>query len=969
MSEQDQEKEAKDLPDRKRGTPGQEGWIEVSAAAEHNLKRIDPAIPRGSLTVITGLSGSGKSSLAFDTLYAEGQRRYIETFSSYVRSFLGGMERPEVDSIQGLSPVIAIEQKTVSKDPRSTVGTVTEVQDLLRLLYARVGTAYSYRSGEQMVRYTEEQVLDLVLDEFEGRKAIILAPLIKGRKGHYRELFERIMKQGFLRARVDGDIVDLSEGLRLDRYKIHDIELVVDRVSVKEKDRERIAASCKTAMKHGKGTMMVMDHEEGTVRHFSKTLMCPSTGMAYPDPEPNLFSFNSPYGACKRCGGLGVVEGLDREKLIPDPRKGIAEGGIEPLGKPGREWIAKQLEALLRKYDRDLHDPIGEYPEALLQKVLEGTQEELNIDTGVGVQKTSLSFEGVMRYLERNIKDGTSKKARKKRAAYTRWDVCPTCNGDRLCTEALHFRIDGVNIADLGKLSLEALKDRLERMEEGLQGDRALIAGEVLREIRQRLNFLLNVGLYYLTLDRPAKTLSGGEAQRIRLGTQIGSKLTGVLYILDEPSIGLHQRDNDRLIASLKELRDLGNTVVVVEHDRDTIMSADHVIDMGPGAGEKGGYVVAEGLPASITEQGTLTGEYLERKREIPVPEKRREGNGASLIVRGAEGHNLKSIDVEFPLGKFITVTGVSGSGKSSLIEGTVHPYLSDQLHLARKEYLPCRTIEGVGELDKVIAIDQAPIGRTPRSNAATYTGVFSDIRRFFAETPEARIRAYKPGRFSFNVKGGRCETCKGGGVRSIEMNFLPDVHVTCETCKGRRYDRETLEVRYKGRSISDVLDMTIQQASEFFKDIPSISVKLQTLNEVGLGYLQLGQPSTDLSGGEAQRVKLATELARKSTGNTFYILDEPTTGLHFEDIRMLIEVLDLLVDQGNSVIVIEHDPDMIKVADHIIDMGPEGGSEGGWIVGTGTPEELSSSGEGHTAPYLKEELQASRTKSQNHDA
>lgn len=933
--------------------------IRISAASEHNLKQIDLQIPRYSFTVITGLSGSGKSSLAFDTLYAEGQRRYIETFSSYVRSFLGGMERPEVDSIQGLSPVIAIEQKTISKNPRSTVGTVTEVQDLLRLLYARAGTAYSYRTGEEMIRYTEEQVVDLVLREFEGKKAAVLAPLIKGRKGHYRELFERIMKQGFLRARVDGEIVDLTEGMRLDRYKMHDIELVVDRVAVKEKDRERLAASCKTAMQHGKGTMMLLDHDEGSVRHFSKTLMCPSTGIAYPDPEPNLFSFNSPYGACKTCGGLGKVEVLDRERLVPDPKKSIAEGGIEPLGKPGNEWIGKQLAALLQKYEQSMDTPIGELPDELFHKLIEGTREELNIDTGVGVHKNVLRFEGVMRYLERNLKEGSSKKSRKQQEAYTRWATCSNCEGDRLCQEALHFRIDGVNIGELGKMSLEELKLRLERMGEHLEGDRARIGGEILREIQQRLGFLLDVGLYYLTLDRPAKTLSGGEAQRIRLGTQIGSKLTGVLYILDEPSIGLHQRDNCRLINSLKNLRDLGNTVIVVEHDRDTILSADHVIDMGPGAGEKGGYVVADGTPNEVTEEGTLTGQYLQRTREIPVPGKRREGNGGSLIVREAEGHNLQQIDVAFPLAKFITLTGVSGSGKSSLVDGTVHPYLSNELHRAQRTYLPCRTIEGVDALDKVIDIDQAPIGRTPRSNPATYTGVFSDIRRFFAETPEAKIRGYKPGRFSFNVKGGRCETCKGGGVRTIEMNFLPNVHVTCETCRGRRYDRETLEVRYKGSSISDVLDMTIQQASEFFQDIPSIHTKLKTLNEVGLGYLQLGQASTNLSGGEAQRVKLATELARKSTGNTFYILDEPTTGLHFEDIRMLIEVLDRLVDQGNTVLVIEHDPDVIKVADHIIDMGPEGGAEGGRIVATGTPEALAKDRDGYTGTYLEEELLA----------
>ncbi len=938
--------------------------IRISAAAEHNLKWIDLRIPRYTLTVVTGLSGSGKSSLAFDTLYAEGQRRYIETFSSYVRSFLGGMERPEVDSIQGLSPVIAIEQKTISKNPRSTVGTVTEVQDLLRLLYARIGTAYSYRTGEEMVRYTEEQVVDLVLREFEGKKAIILAPLIKGRKGHYRELFEQIMKQGFLRARVDGEIVDLHEGMRLDRYKMHDIELVVDRVSVKEKDRERLAASCSTAMKQGKGAMMLLDHEEGTVRHFSKTLMCPSTGIAYPDPEPNLFSFNSPYGACKTCGGLGTVEVLDRESLVPDPGKSIEAGGVQPLGKPGNAWIGKQLAALLQKYGYKLGTAIGELPEDLFQKIMEGTQEELHIDTGVGVQKTVLSFEGVMRYLERNLKGEGGKKARKERDAYTRKEVCPSCEGGRLCHEALHFRIDGVNIAELGKLSLEELKERLEQMEGTLEGDRARIGGEILREIQQRLGFLLDVGLYYLTLDRPAKTLSGGEAQRIRLGTQIGSKLTGVLYILDEPSIGLHQRDNWRLINSLKELRDLGNTVIVVEHDRDTILSADHVIDMGPGAGEKGGYVVAAGTPEEVTEKETLTGQYLKRIREIPVPKERRKGNGSSITIRNAEGHNLKGIDVTFPLGKFITVTGVSGSGKSSLIEGILHPYLSNELHRGQKSHLACRTVEGVHQLDKVIDIDQAPIGRTPRSNPATYTGLFSDIRRFFSETPEAKIRGYKPGRFSFNVKGGRCETCKGGGVRTIEMNFLPDVHVTCETCRGRRYDRETLEVRYKGRSISDVLDMTIQQAGEFFQDIPSIYSKLNTLNEVGLGYLQLGQPSTNLSGGEAQRVKLATELARKSTGNTFYILDEPTTGLHFEDIRMLIEVLDRLVEQGNTVLVIEHDPDVIKVADHVIDMGPEGGADGGRIVASGTPEQVSNDRNGYTGAYLEEELTAQKVNS-----
>lgn len=939
--------------------PNGSGWIDISAASEHNLKGVDLRIPRRSLTVVTGLSGSGKSSLAFDTLYAEGQRRYIETFSSYVRSFLGGMERPKVDSIQGLSPVIAIEQKTISKNPRSTVGTVTEVQDLLRLLYARTGTAYSYKTGEEMVRYSEEQVVDLIQEEFEGRKLVILAPLVKGRKGHYRELFDRIVKQGFLRARVDGEIVDLAEGMRLDRYKMHDIELVVDRVAVKKNGRERLAASCSTAMRQGKGVMMVLDHEDGTLRHFSKTLMCPSTGIAYPDPEPNLFSFNSPYGMCKECDGLGTVEELDRERIVPDPSKSIAEGGISPLGKPGEQWIGKQMDALLRKYGYDRYKPLGELPDELFQKLLEGTREELKIDTGVGVNKVAMNFEGVIRYLERKVEGGNSKKGKKKWKEFTRKVPCPECNGDRLCKEALHFRIDGVNIAELGHLSLEELKERLNGVEDRLVGDKALIGRDILREIRQRLDFLLNVGLYYLTLDRPAKTLSGGEAQRIRLGTQIGSKLTGVLYILDEPSIGLHQRDNQRLIASLKELRDLGNTVIVVEHDRDTILSADHVIDLGPGAGEKGGYVVGEGTPETIAEQGTLTGDYLRRRRDIPVPKERRPGNGKSLTVREASGNNLKGIDVELPLGKFITLTGVSGSGKSTLVDGTLHPYLSNRLHRAKQEYLPCRSVDGVENLDKVIAIDQAPIGRTPRSNPATYTGVFGEIRRFFAETPEAKIRGYKPGRFSFNVKGGRCETCKGGGVRTIEMNFLPDVHITCETCRGRRYERETLEVRYKGRSISDVLDMTIEQASEFFKEIPSIYAKLNTLNEVGLGYLQLGQASTDLSGGEAQRVKLATELARKSTGNTLYILDEPTTGLHFEDIRMLIEVLDRLVDQGNTVLVIEHNPDIIKVADHIIDMGPEGGKDGGWVVASGTPEELAQEKKGYTGAYLEEELRA----------
>lgn len=939
--------------------------IEVIGAGEHNLKDVNVRIPRGSLTVITGLSGSGKSSLAFDTLHAEGQRRYIETFSSYVRSFLGGMERPRVDSIQGLSPVIAIEQRTISKNPRSTVGTVTEVQDLLRLLYARVGTAYSYETGEKMVRYSEEKVVDLIQESYEGKRVLILAPLVKGRKGHYRELFERLLKQGFLRARVDGEVVELHEGMRLDRYKMHDIELVVDRVRVKANGRERSASSCKTAMRHGKGSMMVLDYEEGEVRHFSKTLMCPTSGIAYPDPEPNLFSFNSPYGACRECGGLGTVETVDRESLIPDPGKSISQGGIAPLGKLDNEWIGKQIGALLRKYGSTLETPIVKLPDELLDKVLEGTREELHIDTGVGVNKVAMNFEGVVRYLERKLGE-SSKKGRKKKVYFTKRTPCPECAGDRLCREALHFRIDGTNIAQLGQLSLQRLEERLKDMESSLEGERALIGREIFREIRQRLGFLLDVGLYYLTLDRPARTLSGGEAQRIRLGTQIGSKLTGVLYILDEPSIGLHQRDNHRLIEALKALRDLGNTVVVVEHDRDTILSADHVIDMGPGAGELGGHVVAEGDPEDIAKANTLTGAYLAGRKEIPVPSERRKGNGKSLTVREARGHNLQSIDVSFPLGKFITVTGVSGSGKSTLIEETLHPWLSHYLHRADPKGGPCDGIDGVEHIDKVIGIDQAPIGRTPRSNPATYTGVFSEIRSFFAHTPEARIRGYQPGRFSFNVKGGRCETCKGAGVRTIEMNFLPDVHVRCESCRGRRYDRETLEVRYKGCSISDVLDMTIREASEFFRDLPSVFKKLNTLNEVGLGYLQLGQASTKLSGGEAQRVKLASELARTSTGKTLYILDEPTTGLHFEDVRILIEVLDRLTGQGNTVIVIEHDPDIIKVSDHVIDLGPEGGEEGGRLVASGTPEELVRKREGHTAKYLAEELQGIKQASES---
>jgi len=933
--------------------------LEVLGARVHNLKDIDLQIPRDKLVVITGLSGSGKSSLAFDTIYAEGQRRYMETLSSYARQFIGHMERPDVDKINGLSPVISIEQKSVNRNPRSTVGTITEVYDFLRLLYARVAEAYSYNTGERMVQYSEKQIGNLIIEEFKDRQVSVLAPLVKGRKGHYRELFDQVRQQGFLKVRVDGEIREIAFGLQLDRYKVHDIEVVIDRLTVSRKDLARINRTIQEAMKQGRGTLMVLDEESEKIRHFSKKLMCPTTGISYNEPEPNTFSFNSPYGACPVCNGLGTVNEVDLNKVMPDKSLSIRRGGIKPLGEFKNNWVFKQLEAIGMKYGFDLNTPINEIPDEAIHVILNGTNETVQIKKEyLGITSSySLTFEGVINYIINYSHDNASRSSKRWANAFMNYRVCPGCHGARLNKESLYFKIDGRNISELSSMSLNHLSKWLGDIENRLTDKQRRIAHEILREIRNRVDFLLQVGIGYLHLNRPARSLSGGESQRIRLATQIGSQLTGVLYILDEPSIGLHQRDNHKLIKALKDLRDIGNSIFVVEHDKDTILSADHVIDVGPGAGRHGGEIVAQGTPDEIRLLDTETAAYLSGRKMISIPGRRREGNGKFIQIEGVTGNNLKDLTIRFPLGKFICVTGVSGSGKSTLVNETLYPVLSNYFYRSLKNPLPYKNIVGLDQVDKVIEIDQSPIGRTPRSNPATYTKVFDEIRKLFGNLPESKIRGYKPGRFSFNVKGGRCETCKGDGVQTIEMNFLPDVYVLCENCRGKRYNRETLEVRYKGHSINDVLNMTINQAVNFFENIPSIILKLRSLREVGLGYITLGQSSTTLSGGEAQRVKLASELAKKDTGNTLYILDEPTTGLHFEDVNVLLGVLNKLVDKGNTVIVIEHNMEVIKVADHIIDLGPEGGEEGGRLIAEGTPESVIKTNSSYTAFYLKKEL------------
>ena len=935
-----------------------EASIEVYGAREHNLKNIDVSIPRNKLVVITGLSGSGKSSLAFDTIYAEGQRRYIESFSAYARQFLGNMERPEVDKITGLSPVISIEQKTTGKNPRSTVGTITEIYDFLRLLFARAGEAFSYVTGEKMIRYSEQQIQALILQDYHEKRISLLSPVVKGRKGHYRELFEQIRKMGYLKVRVDGQVLDITFGMKLDRYKVHDIEIVIDRIEVTNDVTQRISESLKLAMKHGKGSMMVLDADTNEVRHFSRFLMCPTSGISYDEPAPNLFSFNSPYGACPRCHGLGKVTEVDLNKIIPDPKKSLRNGGIVPLGEYKNNWIFAQIEAIADKYGFNLKDPIEDIDESAINAILYGTEEILKIkNPNYNSSGYAMQFNGIVNFITEQHEESSSENTKSWALEYMNDVECPECNGDRVKKEALWFRIDGKNIGELARQDIAHLEVWFKDIESRMEERQLAIAQEVVKEIRTRIGFLIDVGLEYLTLHRSAGSLSGGESQRIRLATQIGSKLVGVLYILDEPSIGLHQRDNVRLIRALQELRDSGNSVLVVEHDKDMILAADHVIDIGPGAGVHGGRIVAQGPGSTMMLGDSLTAKYLRNEIEIQVPEVRRKGNGKVLKLVQASGNNLKNVTVEFPLGTLICVSGVSGSGKSTLINETLYPILSQYFYRSNKKPLAYKKIEGLQHIDKVIDIDQSPIGRTPRSNPATYTNVFSDIRNLFASLPEASIRGYKAGRFSFNVKGGRCETCSGGGMQVIEMNFLPDVYVQCPSCQGKRYNRETLEVRYKGKSISDVLNMTIDQAVEFFANIPSILHKIKTLQDVGLGYISLGQSSTTLSGGEAQRVKLATELSKKDTGSTFYILDEPTTGLHFEDIRILLDVLQKLVDRGNTVLIIEHNMDIIKVADHLIDIGPEGGERGGNVLAFGTPEKVAKHPESYTAEFLKKEL------------
>jgi len=941
----------------------QERLIEVTGARVHNLRNIDVVIPHNSLTVITGLSGSGKSSLAFDTIYAEGQRRYMETFSAYARQFLGNMERPDVDGITGLSPVIAIEQKTTSKNPRSTVGTTTEIYDFLRLLFARASDAFSFETEERMVRFTDEQILERILERFDNRKILILSPLIKSRKGHYKELFEQIRRKGYIYTRIDGKIAEVTPGMKLDRYKTHNIEVVIDRLVAGIGQERRLHDSINSAMKEGKGTILITGFEGEDPVFFSRHLMCPTTGISYEEPAPNSFSFNSPQGACPRCKGLGYIHEIDHSKIIPDDRISIRNGGIVPLGKYRQGMVFWQLEAIARKYGFSLDDQIRDIPEEALQIILLGSDESFKLEnTPLGSSSNYfLSFDGIVTYISQQKDESTSKKANKWAEQFIRTGVCPDCGGARLKRESLFFRIDGKNIAELAEMDISKLLQWFTGLEERMSSTQRQIARDVLKEIRSRLQFLIDVGLEYLSLNRSTRSLSGGESQRIRLATQIGSRLVNVLYILDEPSIGLHHRDNLRLINALRQLRDLGNSVIVVEHDKDTILSADYVIDMGPHAGRHGGQVVMTGKPYDVAHSNSLTGEYLSGIKEIAIPTERRKGNGKKLQLTGARGHNLKDVSVEIPLGLLICVTGVSGSGKSSLINETLHPILSQAFYRSVQDPLPHDSFSGLEHIDKVIVVDQSPIGRTPRSNPATYTGVLGDIRTLFARLPESMVRGYQPGRFSFNVKGGRCETCQGAGVRTIEMNFLPDVYVPCETCNGKRFNRETLEVRYKGKSISDVLNMTINQALEFFENSPNIAQKIRTLQEVGLGYITLGQSSTTLSGGESQRVKLANELAKRDTGRTLYILDEPTTGLHFDDIRVLLGVLNRLVDKGNTVIVIEHNMEVIKVADYIIDLGPEGGARGGQIVATGSPEEIIQISDSYTSKYLKEALFSSK--------
>jgi excinuclease ABC subunit A len=933
--------------------------INVLGARVHNLKNIDVTIPRNKLVVITGLSGSGKSSLAFDTIYSEGQRRYLETLSAYARQFLGGMERPDVDKITGLSPVISIEQKTTNKNPRSTVGTITEIYDFMRLLYARAADAFSYASGEKMVRYTDEQIFELVKSRFSGKKVFMLAPLVKGRKGHYKELFEQLRRKGFLNVRINNEIKELIPGMKLDRYKTHYIELVIDKFKVGEITDKRLHDSVLMSLDQGDGVMMVLDTESNEPRFFSRQLMCPVTGISYNEPAPHTFSFNSPQGACPHCNGLGEVSSIDLKKLIPDRGVSIRKGGIEPLGKYKNTWIFWQIEAIAEKNGFTLDTPLNDIPEEALNKVLYGSDEVLKLsNTPLGMTSNYfLTFEGVVNFIGNIEVINGKKNGSRMRDQYVLYNSCPDCNGTRLKKESLWFRIAGKNIGELSALDIRELSNFLSDVEEKMNEKQKKISAEILKEIRARLSFLLEVGLEYLSLNRGARTLSGGESQRIRLATQIGSRLVNVLYILDEPSIGLHQRDNRRLIAALKQLRDSGNSVIVVEHDKEMILSADHIIDMGPGAGRHGGSVVAQGKPEEIKKCDTLTASYLNKSKHFHIPDKRREGNGSFLVLKGASGHNLKDVDLELPLGTFICVTGVSGSGKSSLINQTLHPALAKIFYTSGKASLPYREILGIEKLDKVIEVSQSPIGKTPRSNPATYTGVFADIRKLFEQTTEAKIRGFNAGRFSFNVKGGRCEGCEGAGMKTIEMNFLPDVYVHCTECNGKRYNRETLEVKYKGQSISDVLEMTVNMAVEYFANVPSIFHKIKTLQDVGLGYIKLGQQSTTLSGGEAQRVKLATELARRDTGKTLFILDEPTTGLHFDDVRVLLDVLNKLVDRGNTVIVIEHNMDVIKMADYVVDMGKEGGKEGGEIIFTGSPEDLAKRVDNYTGIFLKAEL------------